>query len=79
MMRETKAPRDRNHENPLDKSTILICRRCNLEAEHNRVLRVSYCPVHGLGSPLDSRNALLLQSQRTRPSQFSFHLGKPGW
>jgi hypothetical protein len=31
-----------------------ICRLCRQDAKHNEVLRISYCPVHGLSSPLDA-------------------------
>ncbi|MHB1932752.1 MAG: hypothetical protein ACYCPV_07215, partial [Thermoplasmata archaeon] len=31
----------------------LICRLCRQDAKHNEVLHISYCPVHGLSSPLD--------------------------
>ncbi len=30
-----------------------ICRLCRQDAKHNEVLHISYCPVHGLSSPLD--------------------------
>jgi hypothetical protein len=30
-----------------------ICRSCRQDAKHNDVLHISYCPVHGLASPLD--------------------------
>ena len=30
-----------------------ICRLCREDAKHNEVLHISYCPVHGLSSPLD--------------------------
>jgi hypothetical protein len=42
-------------ETPLQKSDILVCRLCRMEAAHNEVLGVSFCPIHGLGSPLDHR------------------------
>jgi hypothetical protein len=42
-------------ETPLSKSEILVCRLCRLEASHNEVLGVSFCPIHGFGSPLDHR------------------------
>lgn len=31
-----------------------ICRLCRQDAKHNDVLRISYCGVHGLSSPLDA-------------------------
>ena len=31
-----------------------ICRLCRQDAKHNEVLHISYCPVHGLSSPLDA-------------------------
>ena len=31
-----------------------ICRLCRQDAKHNEVLNISYCPIHGLGSPLDA-------------------------
>jgi hypothetical protein len=31
-----------------------ICRLCRQDAKHNEVLRISYCAVHGLSSPLDA-------------------------
>lgn len=31
-----------------------ICRLCREDAKHNEVLHISYCPVHGLSSPLDA-------------------------
>ncbi len=31
----------------------LVCRLCQQEAEHNETLRISYCAIHGLESPLD--------------------------
>ncbi len=37
--------------------TPMICRWCRLEAVHNHRLRITFCPVHGLESPLDGRNA----------------------
>jgi hypothetical protein len=30
-----------------------ICRLCRQDAKHNEVLHISFCPVHGLASPLD--------------------------
>jgi len=30
-----------------------ICRLCRQDAKHNEVLHISFCPVHGLSSPLD--------------------------
>jgi len=30
-----------------------ICRLCRQDAKHNEVLHISFCTVHGLGSPLD--------------------------
>jgi len=30
-----------------------ICRSCRQDAKHNEVLRISFCPVHGLASALD--------------------------
>lgn len=30
-----------------------ICRLCRQDAKHNEVLGISFCPVHGLKSPLD--------------------------
>jgi hypothetical protein len=30
-----------------------ICRLCRQDARHNEVLHISFCPVHGLSSPLD--------------------------
>jgi hypothetical protein len=65
--------------NILAKSDMLVCRLCNLEAEHNNVLRLSYCPVHGFASPLDSRSTMSLQSTRTRISAYSFQSSKNGW
>ncbi len=65
--------------NALAKSEILVCRQCNLEAEHNNVLRLSYCPVHGLASPLDSKANIAMLSARTRINSFSFHSSKAGW
>jgi|GEM_PF-6094391 hypothetical protein len=35
----------------------LVCRFCLEEAVHNEVLRISYCRVHGLSSPLDEKGA----------------------
>lgn len=31
-----------------------ICRSCRQDAKHNEVLGISFCPVHGLSSPLDA-------------------------
>jgi len=31
-----------------------ICRLCRADAKHNEVLHISFCPVHGLSSPLDA-------------------------
>lgn len=31
-----------------------ICRLCRQDAKHNEVLGISFCPVHGLSSPLDA-------------------------
>ena len=31
-----------------------ICRLCRQDAKHNEVLHISFCPVHGLSSPLDA-------------------------
>lgn len=36
------------------KRSGFICRSCRQDAKHNEVLNISYCPIHGLGSPLDS-------------------------
>lgn len=33
-------------------TVTLFCDRCHSEATHNEVLRISFCPVHGLGSSL---------------------------
>jgi hypothetical protein len=38
---------------PWDKCGF-VCRLCRLDAKHNEVLHISYCPVHGLSSPLDA-------------------------
>ncbi len=35
----------------------MVCRWCRLDAVHNPRLRITFCPVHGLESPLDGRNA----------------------
>ena len=31
----------------------MVCRWCGTRAELNRKLRITFCPVHGLESPLD--------------------------
>jgi hypothetical protein len=31
-----------------------ICRQCRQDAKHNEVLHISFCPVHGLSSPIDA-------------------------
>jgi hypothetical protein len=36
------------------KRSGFICRACRQDAKHNEVLNISYCPIHGLGSPLDA-------------------------
>ncbi len=79
MYREGKERHELPPMNALAKSEMLVCRQCNLEAEHNNVLRLSYCPVHGLASPLDSKATLALISARTRVNAFSFHSSKAGW
>jgi hypothetical protein len=56
MLRGNAANREPETMTPsLTKSTMLVCRLCRLEANHNEVLGLTYCPIHGLDSPLDSR------------------------
>lgn len=30
-----------------------VCKSCGTDAKHNQVLRISFCPIHGLNSRLD--------------------------
>ena len=30
----------------------LVCARCRSEARHNRILRISFCPIHGFAAEL---------------------------
>lgn len=39
---------------PLNARSGFICRLCRQDAKHNEVLAISFCPVHGLSSPLDA-------------------------
>jgi len=38
---------------PWSERSGFICRLCRQDAKHNEVLHISFCPVHGLNSPLD--------------------------
>ena len=38
----------------LAKKSPLVCRSCHQEAIHNETLRISFCRVHGLSSPLEA-------------------------
>ena len=30
----------------------LVCARCRLDARHNLILRISFCPIHGFAAGL---------------------------
>lgn len=36
-----------------ERPPTLICRTCHQAAQHNPVLRISFCSIHGLSGPLD--------------------------
>lgn len=49
----------------------MVCRWCGTRAELNRVLRISFCHVHGLESPLDPADAPVVRRERATFSRES--------
>ncbi len=43
----------------------MVCRWCGADAASNPILKITFCPVHGLESPLDPPGLLLFRCTRT--------------
>lgn len=47
----------------------MVCRWCGTRAELNRRLRITFCPVHGLESPLDPADLPTVRRLRVEVSR----------
>lgn len=58
----------------------MVCRWCGTKAELNRKLRITYCPVHGLESPLDPADLPVIRRDRTEFSRDpQMYVGGGSW
>ncbi len=57
----------------------MVCRWCGMQAELNRKLRITFCPVHGLESPLDPADLPVIRRDRLSPMRDSrvYNTGAP--